>query len=104
MEQMQPPVEQAPAAQAAPKKNKLVITLIALGVTVAVLLGAFLVLKGDISKADYEKIEIGMTYEEVCDIIGAESECNADAGFGSFSSQVYTWKFIQYSYGFYHKT
>ena len=61
-------------------------------VTLAVILGAFFVLKGDISMAEYNQIEVGMTYEEVCQIIGAEGELGAEAGVGGYSSEVYTWK------------
>ncbi|MBQ9762394.1 MAG: hypothetical protein IJV82_04880 [Oscillospiraceae bacterium] len=75
-----------------PAKKKLMINLITFGVTIAILVGAFLILKGYISKAEYEQIKMGMTYEEVCDIIGGEGECSVSSGVGSYSGQVYTWK------------
>ena len=73
-------------------KKTLIINLITFTVTIAILLGAFFVLKGDITLAEYNQIQEGMTYEEVCDIIGAEGELSSESSFGDFQTEVYTWK------------
>ena len=73
-------------------KKTLIINLITFTVTIAVLLGAFFIFKGDITLAEYNQIEEGMTYEEVCEIIGADGERDAESSFGGYSAEVYTWK------------
>ena len=74
------------------KKKTLLINLVTFVVTLGILLGVFFVLKGDITMAEYNQIKEGMTYDEVCDIIGAEGELGADSSFGGYSAEVYTWK------------
>jgi hypothetical protein len=48
--------------------------------------------KGLATMQHFEDIEIGMTYEEICEIIGAEGELVAEAGSGDIVVQSYTWE------------
>lgn len=44
---------------------------------------------------EFNQIKNGMTYEEVCDIVGGEGELEADAdlGIGSeYATKIYTWE------------
>lgn len=48
-----------------------------------------------ISLKEFNQIENGMTYEEVCEIIGCEGELmsEADLNIGSqYATEIYTWK------------
>lgn len=45
--------------------------------------------EGVITLEEYEKIEIGMSYDEVKDIIGGECEAGAKQELGSISQAVY---------------
>lgn len=47
-----------------------------------------------ITMAEYQEIEMGMTYEEVCEIIGSEGELGSAVDFGAGSeyvTEMYTW-------------
>ena len=45
-----------------------------------------------VTKANYEKIHNGMTYEEVIDILGDDYEVSSSAGFGGSSASCYIWE------------
>ena len=47
-----------------------------------------------ISKAEYEQINNGMSYQEVCDIIGGEGELLSESGTSddSYYVQIYMWQ------------
>jgi hypothetical protein len=76
-------------------KNKasIIIALVSFAVIV-VALGIILgiMASNSITKSEFEKIEYGMTYEEVVEIVGCEGELGAGASVGSYSSSVYTFK------------
>ena len=40
----------------------------------------------------FNKIEVGMTYEEVVEIVGCEGELTSEASVGDHHSAIYTWK------------
>lgn len=45
-----------------------------------------------ISKAEFDAIQAGMTYEQVVAIVGGPGELASESTFGSSSSKSYTWK------------
>lgn len=47
---------------------------------------------GEATLEKFNQIEVGMTYEEVCDIMGAEGELIAEGGSGDMVMQSYSWK------------
>lgn len=48
--------------------------------------------KGLATMQHFEEIQIGMTYEEVCEIIGSEGELVAEAGSDDLILQSYSWE------------
>ena len=44
-----------------------------------------------VTRKNYDKIQTGMTFEEVVDILGNNYEVSADAGYGGISSSAYIW-------------
>lgn len=44
-----------------------------------------------VTLANFEKIENGMSYEEVVDILGGEGELLSQAGEGEFKTEMYKW-------------
>lgn len=49
--------------------------------------------KGDeISLEEFNSIENGMTYEQVCEIVGSEGTVQSTASSGEFTMTMYTWK------------
>ena len=66
--------------------------LISALIVVAVIIGAFFFLKGDITKSEFNQIRSGMSYRKVCDIIGAPGELLAETEIGDFSGKSYSWK------------
>lgn len=65
-------------------------------VVIAIIVVGIIVTKNSITATEFNKIENGMTYEEVVEIIGAEGELGADASYGGYSSAIYTWKGVLY--------
>ncbi|MCB1023473.1 MAG: DUF3862 domain-containing protein [Acidobacteria bacterium] len=51
----------------------------------------------DITKAKYDEIKNGMSYDEVKKIIGSEGEQNSSSSSGSSTYSSYTWKGANYS-------
>lgn len=45
-----------------------------------------------ITKDEFEQIETGMSYDEVCDIIGSEGDLVAENSFAGYETSIYTWK------------
>ena len=78
---------------AAAKKKKLITNIVTFVITfVVVFVVGFFLLKGEITASEYNQIEYGMSYSEVCDIIGSEGKEQAGSSIGGYSSQVYMWK------------
>ena len=78
----------APQAKPVPKKNK-IISAISIVIIVVCIVLIMSVLNGPkITKAEYDKIKDGMTYSQVCDIIGGEGELGSSFG----GASVYTWE------------
>ena len=44
------------------------------------------------SKEDFEKIQNGMSYEEVVQIIGGEGELTSESTIAEYTTKLYTWK------------
>ncbi|MDZ4632287.1 DUF3862 domain-containing protein [Bacillus cereus] len=44
------------------------------------------------TKAEFEQIQNGMTYEEVVKIIGSDGELQSESTVGDYTSKLYTWK------------
>ncbi|REJ77656.1 MAG: DUF3862 domain-containing protein [Acidobacteria bacterium] len=51
----------------------------------------------DISQAKFNRIEVGMSYDEVKDIIGSDGEMTSHSKFSTFESKSYRWKGSGYS-------
>lgn len=51
----------------------------------------------DIDQAKFNKIEVGMTYDEVKNIIGADGELTFESKAGNFTSSAYRWKGEKFS-------
>ena len=45
-----------------------------------------------VSKANYEKIHNGMSFNEVVKILGDDYELSSDAGYGGYNSSCYVWE------------
>ncbi|MBQ7779109.1 MAG: DUF3862 domain-containing protein [Clostridia bacterium] len=76
-------------------KKILKATLIFLCLSAVILSFASCDKEEGISLKEFNSIETGMTYEEVCDIIGCEGELisSADLNVGSeYASEIYSWK------------
>lgn len=67
-------------------KKKLMCVLLTLCLTGGAVTGCGS--SGNISKAEFEKIDEGMTYEEVVDIIGSKGELISSSG----GAKMYSWK------------
>ena len=78
------------------KINKIVYAVVAAIVVICVIVLAVVVFNNSITASEFNKIKNGMTYEEVVKIVGCEGELGADASFGSYSSEIYTWKGLLY--------
>lgn len=66
-------------------------------VTIAAIAGFLLFMSDDstITLAEYNSIQVGMTYEEVCDIIGGPGEplAEVDIGIGAaYATEMYMWE------------
>ena len=48
--------------------------------------------KGDITMAEFNQIQVGMTYSQVVDIIGAEGTFSSETQVGGENYKYYTWK------------
>ena len=44
-----------------------------------------------VTKANYNKIENGMSFDEVVDILGEDYEISSSAGYGGYNSSCYIW-------------
>ena len=44
-----------------------------------------------ITMEEYKKIENGMTYEEVVEIVGSEGELSANSSVSGYTTSIYTW-------------
>ena len=77
------------------KMNKnLIIKLVCAGVVlVALIVLVVTIFNNSITASEYNKIELGMSYEEVVEIVGCEGECLSDIGGGNFDC---TWKGVTY--------
>ena len=79
----------APEATPAPKKKNKIVSIISIIVIIISVIVIINALNGPkITKAEYDKIETGMSYSEVCDIIGSEGELQASFG----GAAIYSWE------------
>ena len=74
-------------------KNTIIKLISAAVILVSLIVIVVLIFKNSITASEYNKIEIGMTYEEVVEIIGCEGECLSDIGDGNFDC---SWKGVTY--------
>ncbi|NLK37819.1 MAG: DUF3862 domain-containing protein [Epulopiscium sp.] len=44
-----------------------------------------------ITMDEYNKIQSGMTYEQVCEIVGSAGEISAESNVGGYSTKIITW-------------
>jgi hypothetical protein len=49
-------------------------------ITITVFISFFTFACSKVTQENYEKIEVGMTYEEIIDILGKAQECNSAVG------------------------
>lgn len=47
---------------------------------------------GRVTKSNYDKIQTGMSFSEVVEILGDDYEASSDASFGGYSSSCYIWE------------
>lgn len=78
--------------------KKAASTIATLVVIALIVVGVFVILGNSITMTEFNKIEMGMSYEEVVEIIGCEGELGADASYGGYSSAIYTWKGVLYHF------
>lgn len=78
--------------KAAPKLNVIVaiVSVVVIIISLGILMG--IMVSNSITKSEFDKIEYGMTYEEVVEIVGCEGELGAGSSFGGYSASVYTFK------------
>lgn len=77
---------QAPAKKFSVKKLIIIFAIIAVVAIVGVIVANMLT----ISKAEYDKIEVGMSYDEVVKIIGCKGELTDSSE--ELNSEVYAWR------------
>lgn len=48
--------------------------------------------KDGITKAEFEQVQTGMSYEDVVAIVGTEGEVSSESEIGGITTKMYTWK------------
>jgi len=69
--------------------KKLLISALAVGMVFAL---AGCVDGKKITVDEYEEIEAGMSYDEVCDIIGGEGELLSESSIAGYDGAIYSWE------------
>ena len=78
--------------QKTPLNQNLIKFIVGFAVGILIVVIFFFATSGSISKSEFNKIKNGMTYEEVCDIIGSKGEKSVESSYGGYSAEIYTWK------------
>ena len=84
-----------PETEAAKKKMDAgtIVKIVSAVVIVASLVVIFVyIFNNSITASEFNQIKNGMTYEEVCEIVGCEGELGVSSSYGSYSGEAYTFK------------
>ena len=80
------------------KSNTNLIIKLVCGVVIvaSLIVIAVTIINNSITASEYNKIEYGMTYKEVVEIVGCEGEYTSGASYGGSSAEMYSFKGVLY--------